>query len=94
MGIEMIELHTGCYALAKTSSSRMHELDKLKNATELARSWGITVNAGHGLNYENTKAVARIEGMEELNIGHSIVSHAVFVGLRQAVCEMKKICEG
>ncbi len=94
LGIEMIELHTGCYALAKTSSARRRELNQLKAMTELASRWGITVNAGHGLNYENTPAVARIPGIKELNIGHSIIARAVFVGLKKAVQDMVKLCEG
>ena len=56
--------------------------------TQYARRLGLTVNAGHGLKYDNTKAVAQIEGIDELNIGHSIISRAIFVGLKQAVQEM------
>ena len=91
LGIKMIELHTGEYALARSQTQTHRELKKLKAMTRLALGLGMTVNAGHGLNYQNTKAVANIEGMEELNIGHSIVSRAVFVGLKQAVQEMLKL---
>ena len=86
-----IELHTGTYALTKTKPHIGRELKKLKDMTLFARRLGMTVNAGHGLNYRNTKAVAKINGMEELNIGHSVISRAVFVGLKQAVREMLKL---
>ncbi|MCK5179011.1 MAG: pyridoxine 5'-phosphate synthase, partial [Candidatus Omnitrophica bacterium] len=67
------------------------ELAKIKDMTRYARGLGLTVNAGHGLKYHNTRAIARIPGIEELNIGHSIISRAVFVGLEAAVKEMVKI---
>ena len=89
--VPIIELHTGLYSQAKTMSQRKREWNRLNKATQLARELELIVNAGHGLNYENTKAVARIKGMNELNIGHSIISRAVFVGLESAVEEMKKI---
>lgn len=91
IGVRMVEFHTGPYAHAKTRSALDRELKTLSSMTEYARARGMTVNAGHGLNYQNAKAIARIKGMEELNIGHSIISRAVFVGLEQAVREMKKI---
>ncbi|MFA5060276.1 MAG: pyridoxine 5'-phosphate synthase [Candidatus Omnitrophota bacterium] len=87
-GARMIELHTGCYARAKTRSAIKRELFKLKDATKFAQNLGITVNAGHGLNYKNVTAVAQIKGVEELNIGHSIISESVFCGLEKAVQEM------
>ena len=90
-GIDMIELHTGQYALAKSEQSIRRELQKLNEMTQYARRLGLTVSAGHGLKYDNTKAVAQISGMEELNIGHSIISRAVFVGLAQAVQEMSAL---
>jgi pyridoxine 5-phosphate synthase len=93
-GVTMIELHTGRYAEAKSPAARSRELKKLKTMTRYARNLGLTVNAGHGLNYKNTKAVAGIRGIDELNTGHSIVSHAVFVGLTQAVREMRKLSRG
>ena len=67
------------------------ELQKLNDAVRCAQDLGLTVNAGHGLNYENVQDVAGIVGMEELNIGHSIISRAVFVGLKREVKEMIKI---
>lgn len=91
LGVTMIELHTGCYDRARTRAQIRGELDKLQRMTQYARSLGLTVNAGHGLKYHNVKAVARIPGMEELNIGHSIITRAVFVGLEAAVREMKEI---
>jgi pyridoxine 5-phosphate synthase len=85
-----IELHTGTFANAK-HEAQIQELEKLKNAYEYANSLGIIVNAGHGINYQNINLVNRINGLYELNIGHSIISRAVFVGLRQAVREMKDL---
>ncbi|OGX37461.1 MAG: pyridoxine 5'-phosphate synthase [Omnitrophica WOR_2 bacterium RIFCSPLOWO2_12_FULL_50_9] len=90
-GVGMIELHTGRYALAETRAQRLQELKTLRETTQFARSLGLVVNAGHGLKYHNVAAVARIPGIEELNIGHSIISHAVFTGLERAVREMKEI---
>ena len=87
-GAEFIELHTGEYANAKDSHERQGQLKKLVEATEYAIRSGLRVNAGHGLNYSNVSAVAKMEGIEELNIGHSIISRAVFVGLDRAVKEM------
>ena len=84
----MIELHTGAYALARTKRQVLRELTTLKEMTAFARKMGMTVNAGHGLKYDNVRAIARIPGIAELNIGHSIISRAVFVGLETAVREM------
>lgn len=92
-GATHIELHTGYYANAINEKTRLEELEKLKTATLFAHKLGFTVNAGHGLNYHNTADVAAIEHMNELNIGHSIISHAVFVGLERAVKEMLEIIE-
>jgi len=83
---DFIELHTGAYA--RKASPR--ELEKLGIATQQARLIGLRINAGHGLDYHNVKAVARIPGVEELNIGFSLIARALFVGLRQAVREMKE----
>ena len=87
-GCGIIELHTGEYANAKTAMAKARELEKIERMTEYALSLGLEVNAGHGLNYNNTKEIAGIEGINELNIGHSIISRAVLVGMRQAVEEM------
>ena len=90
-GAHYVEFHTGEYAHAKTAFARSRELKRLKNAAVLAHSLGLGVNAGHGLNYQNVKPVCRIPHMDELNIGHSIVSRAVFIGLKNAVREMKNL---
>ncbi len=90
-GATVIELHTGTYADAKTSLSRNRELKKIKEMTKYGRSLGLRVSAGHGLNYTNTSAIAAIDGIEELNIGHSIISEAIFVGLETAVKNMLKL---
>lgn len=84
----MVELHTGEYANATGEADEQAELERLIEGAALARSLGLRVNAGHGLNYRNVVPIAAIEGMEELNIGHAIVSHAVFVGFERAVKEM------
>jgi pyridoxine 5-phosphate synthase len=91
---KMIEFHTGRYACATTAKAHAKELQNLKAMTSYARELGLTVNAGHGLDYDNTGAVALISGIEELNIGHSIISRAIFVGLEQAVKEMIHIIRG
>jgi pyridoxine 5-phosphate synthase len=89
LGAAAVELHTGRYANANLGPDRIRELDALVAAGVRAVSSGLELHAGHGLNYQNVAAVARLDRMEELNIGHSIVSRAVFVGLTQAVREMK-----
>ena len=90
-GAHYIELHTGEYAHASTAASKKRELARLKKAAVLAHSLGLGVNAGHGLDYQNTKPVCKIPYLDELNIGHSIVSYSVFKGLRQAVKDMKQL---
>ena len=91
IGVKTIELHTGSYARAFAGRMAIDEFVQIKRMTIYARQLGIKVNAGHGLNYENTYAIARVKGMAELNIGHAIMGRAVFVGLKQAVREMKAI---
>jgi len=90
-GAEIIELHTGEYANASGPRARRKQLKILERAARYALKKGLEVNAGHGLNYDNVKAVAGIRGMNELNIGHSIVSRAVFTGMRKAVAEMVRL---
>lgn len=90
-GAPVIEIHTGCYADATNHKDQMAELDRIIKATEFAHKAGLIVNAGHGLNYKNVQAIARISEINELNIGHGIVARAIFVGLESAVREMKKI---
>jgi len=90
LGAFFIEIHTGAYANAKTETKRKKELEKIEYFTEKARLIGLRVNAGHGLDYSNISPVLRIDGIEELNIGFSIISRAVFVGIKEAVREMKE----
>ncbi len=85
-----VELHTGKYASAKYNDREM-QLSILKESTAKARIYGLRVNAGHGLTYQNVEQIAAIEGMEELNIGHTIIARALAVGLTQAVREMKNL---
>ena len=87
LGAPVVELHTGAFANATDQAPA--ELDRLRRAAELAHSLGLQVNAGHGLNYQNLSALLeQVPHLQELNIGHSIVSRAVFVGLERAVAEM------
>ena len=92
-GAPIIEIHTGHYADASTSSEQQKELKKISNACNYALSLGLQVNAGHGLTLENTKAIAEIGTIVELNIGHSIISRALFVGLSVATSEMKQLLQ-
>lgn len=85
-----VELHTGTYALAP-QGRRAAELEKLSQAGQQVQALGMVLHAGHGLNYHNVLPVASIPGMCELNIGHSLVARAVFVGLERAVREMKDL---
>lgn len=87
-GAQYVELHTGAYSLAYQTVNEESEFQKLKEAAKIAHDYGLEVNAGHGLNYRNVKRMHEIPGLYELNIGHSIISRAIFVGLEQAVNEM------
>ena len=91
IGVAAVELHTGEYANAASESARYDELVRLARAAKLVREAKLVLNAGHGLTYRNVVPVAHLEGMHELNIGHSIVSRAVLVGFTQAVREMKAL---
>ena len=90
-GAPTIEIHTGAYADAKTAEAQQHELERIVQGAEYAASKGLLVNAGHGLNLENVTPIAQIPQIHELNIGHSIIADAVFVGLAQAVKQMKAV---
>jgi pyridoxine 5-phosphate synthase len=90
LGAKAIEIQTARYSEAKTPDDRLRELIALQESTAFAKQLGLNVHMGHGLNYHNVQAVAQIPGVEELNIGHSIVSRAVLVGLERAVREMKQ----
>lgn len=91
---KFIELHTGCYAEATDEATRHQELTVLADGCKMAIAAGLRVNAGHGLTYWNVYPVACLEGMEELNIGHTIISRAVLVGMERAVREMKQAING
>jgi pyridoxine 5-phosphate synthase len=91
VGADAIEFHTGTYAEAKAADAVAAELAQLRTATAHATQRGLHVHMGHGLNYQNVPAVVRIPGVEELNIGHSIVSRAVLVGMERAVRDMKAV---
>jgi len=89
MGAPVIEIHTGSYADAEDEVTKQKEFKRVKAAAEHALSLGLIVNAGHGLHYHNVNLIAAIPGIEELNIGHAIVAHALFVGWDNAIREMK-----
>ena len=89
-GAPVVELHTGTYADAD-GAARAREFERLRGAAKLAASLGITVNAGHGLNYHNVEPIAAIPEIVELNIGHAIVARALFEGLPKAVRDMKDL---
>jgi pyridoxine 5-phosphate synthase len=91
LGVQAVELHTGCYADAATETARLEELNALITAACTAHREALTLHMGHGLTYRNVVPVARIPGVCELNIGHSIVSRAVLVGMERAVREMKEL---
>jgi pyridoxine 5-phosphate synthase len=91
LGVDAVELHTGAYANAFPQASR--QLEQLRAAARHARSLGLAAHAGHGLTYQNVAPVAAIAEVEELNIGHSIVSRALTVGMAAAVAEMRAIVD-
>lgn len=92
-GFDAVELHTGAYANA-SGPEQIKQLEQLERAGALAVARNLRLHAGHGLNCRNVAPVARIAQMQELNIGHAIISRALFIGLRQAVREMKSVIEG
>ena len=91
LGAGAVELHSGTYA-ETFGAERKEQLELLTQGTQQAKSNGLAVHAGHGLTYSNVLPVAAIPDIEELNIGHSIVARAIFVGFREAVREMKALC--
>jgi pyridoxine 5-phosphate synthase len=91
LAVEAVELHTGEYSHTYRNSNR--ELDRLREAAAHARAAGLAVHAGHGLTYDNVRPVAAISEIEELNIGHSIVSRAISVGMEQAVRDMRTLVD-
>lgn len=90
-GAPVIELHTGTYADVERETEKQHELRRIQLAVAHGVNIGLAVNAGHGLHYHNVKDIASIPGVEELNIGHAIIAHALFVGWDNAVREMKAL---
>lgn len=91
-GAPVVELHTGAYA-ELDGQRRQDELDRIRSAVRHGQAQGLVVNAGHGLHYHNVQAIAAIDGIAELNIGHAIVARAVFAGLAAAVSEMKRLMD-
>ncbi len=85
---DMVEIHTGRYAEAKTEEGREIELERIRIAVALGNKLNLIVHAGHGLNYQNVRRVAKIHGIVDLNIGHSIISRATLVGMDEAVRTM------
>jgi len=92
-GAPVVELHTGRFADAENQEEAAHELQTIVTAVEHAKSLGLQVNAGHGLNYHNVTAIAEIPDIVELNIGHAIVARSVFTGFQTAVREMKQLMQ-
>jgi pyridoxine 5-phosphate synthase len=93
LGVDAVELHTGQYALAAAGAAQEKELEILEKVGVLIREADLALHAGHGLTYRNVQPIAAIDGMHELNIGHSIVARAIMVGFEDAVREMKKLVE-
>jgi pyridoxine 5-phosphate synthase len=93
-GAEYIEIHTGTYCDALSEAERAIELKRIAEAIQVGQRLGLGINAGHGLNYWNVQPVVALGGVEEFNIGHSIVSRAVLVGLERAVQEMAALVKG
>ena len=91
LGAQAVELHTGRYADAPDEKSQQRELFALREAAAVACDLGLKLHMGHGLTYRNVRPVATIPGVCELNIGHSIISRAVMVGMERAVREMKEL---
>jgi pyridoxine 5-phosphate synthase len=85
---DYIEIHTGIYANAETEEEMFEELERIRIAAKHAKKLGLGVNAGHGLNYNNIKEFLAVENIDEVSIGHAVISHALFVGLEQAIKEM------
>lgn len=93
IGAPVVEIHTGHYAEAASSAARRAALTRIADGVDRGLQLGLQVNAGHGLDYHNVKAVAAIEGIVEFNIGHAIISRAVFSGLHAAVADMKSLLQ-
>ncbi len=94
VGADYIEIHTGTYCEAQSAQARRAELQKIEVAIRAGHKLSLGVNAGHGLNYQNVREVVALGGIEEFNIGHSIISRALLVGMEQAVREMAALVRG
>lgn len=94
IGADIIEIHTGEYAEAKSPAKRDRLLARIRDMAKLARSLGLRVNAGHGLSYDNIVPIASIVEIEEVSIGHAVIARAAFVGLENAVREMVRLVKG
>jgi pyridoxine 5-phosphate synthase len=92
LDVGAIELHTGKYAESKTEDKKYY-LEKIKKASDYANNISLVVNVGHGLDYTNVKEIARIDNINELNIGHSIIAESIFLGLSEAIKKMKNLIE-
>lgn len=92
LAVDAVELHTGPYALAR-GEQQTRELERLSTCADQLVQAGLRAHAGHGLNYTNVRAVAKIQPIVELNIGHAIVSRSLYVGMREAVAEMRRIMD-
>jgi len=92
LSAEAVELHTGSYADAESDALRQQQLEILQSASSFTKSAGLHLHAGHGLTYSNVLPIAAIDGMEELNIGHSIIARSLFVGMQRAVEQMRALC--
>ena len=90
-GAPVVEIHTGQYADAQTDEQRKTELERIARAVAYGTELGLQVNAGHGLDYDNVSPIVALDGVRELNIGHSIVARAIFSGIGPAVAEMKRL---
>lgn len=91
---DFIEIHTGVFANAYTESDQFDELEKIRIAVKHAKKLGLGVNAGHGLNYQNIKTFREIDDIDEVSIGHTVIARAVFVGIKEAVREMRDLISG
>ena len=90
-GAVTVEIHTGCYAEAVNEHEQREQYHRVVEAVKYAYGKGLIVNAGHGLNYKNVSPIAAIKEINELNIGHAVIAHSLFVGLKSAVLEMKTL---
>lgn len=91
LGAATVELNTGYFSAAKLATDRSHELSRVMSCCDYAFSLGLTVNAGHGLHYDNVQAIAEIESINELGVGHSVVARALYAGIPAAVTKMKRL---